>query len=272
MKPLYDLIDRNCERQSASLKKHLLAADICEWGDITDERLYRLVDELKESVAPSSGKVLCATLASFLKRYADKTPSQNYRDILSIRGDKPIKTFLSTDEIERFERVETETAKELFVKNCFLVGLKTGMRYGDIRKCRPENIVNGYLTYSSQKTHIISSVPCSERTAQMIKDITASHTGISISGYNLIVKRLAERAGITEMVSIHKGGKDMIVRKCDALSSHSARISLCTNLSILGTPTQDIKRIAGHTSEGMTERYICNHEINLNEQSLNFLK
>jgi len=267
---LYKAIERHGGAQSPSILKHLSEAKIKDFSDLTRARVMDLRDELRESLAPSSAKTVAASLVALLRRYEDEgiIPCKDYGTVLRLKGEAPVKTYLNESELERLERVKTKNQNEAVVLNEFIIGTKTGARLSDIRELDETNVVNGTLTYTSKKTGITASVPCSEKTIARLRWLQANGKDVDVSTFNRTIQRLCKRAGITDEVKVHKAGKDMTGPKWMFISSHSARISVATNLADNGTPLTDIRDILGHTGTAMTSRYVCRREVKLNEKSL----
>lgn len=270
MEGLFKAVQKHGGVQSASISKHLRNAEIKGWSDLTRRKLMDFRDNLRKDLAPSSAKTVAAALSAVLHRYADEgvIPCKDYATILRLKGEAPVKTYLTLDELERLERVTTRTDNERLVLNEFIVGAKTGCRLSDIRELSEANVVRGTLTYTSKKTGITASVPCSERTRERLVWLESNRKSIDTATFNRTIRRLCKRAGINEQVKVHKGGEDMTGPKWKFISSHSARISVATNLSEANTPLNDIRDILGHTNTAMTSRYVCRREVKLNEKSL----
>jgi site-specific recombinase XerD len=91
-------------------------------------------------------------------------------------------------------------------------------------------------------------------------------------GYNLALRRMAQRAGITERVKVFKAGEHKKGEKWEYLSSHSARISFCTNLVNLGVPLIEVASMMGHASVSQTERYYVKTQIELSNKALKYFQ
>ena len=159
--------------------------------------------------------------------------------------------------------MEVKNELERQVVYQFLIGAYTGMRISDIRVVTEENVVDGSLSYVSQKTAVHAVVPCSERVLGYITWVQQHEQDITLPGYNKAIRRLCKRAGITTRVKVYKAGETLTGEKHEFVSSHTARISFCTNLAKLHVPILDISRMAGHTSTAMTERYIVDTNVEL---------
>lgn len=273
MTALYHELEKVAGVQAPAIIKHLNEVGIVEWSDLTKFHLMALRDHLKDVLAPSSAKTIGACLSAFLHRYEEEgvIPCTDFAKVLTMRGERCQKTYLTKEEIERLERVETRKETEAYVLNEFLVGCRTGARISDIRHLTSENIVGGMLTYTSQKTGITATMPCSERTAERIAWLMAHPLDVNLVTYNATIRRLCKRAGIDTPTKVHKAGEDMTGPKWQFITSHSARISTCTNLAEMGVPMTDIAQIAGHTDISMTFRYVVRTAPKLNDLAMNFL-
>lgn len=77
---------------------------------------------------------------------------------------------------------------------------------------------------------------------------------------NRMLKKLCEQAGITEVISYTEtvGGihKECTARKCDKVTTHTARRSFATNAYKRNVPTLAIMAITGHKTETSFMKYI----------------
>lgn len=264
MKPLYDTINDKAGRQAKMLIKHLAAAGIKDWGDLTRSNLYDLRDEVTGSIAPNSARCLGATLSALLRRYKDEVAlPDKWEDILRFRGNRPVHAHLTKQELKLFENVDVASDKERLVKYQSLIEAYTGARISDIGELNDANIKDGWLTYTSKKTKTTASVPISEKVRGWVRYANEhSNDTPSLSGREQIIKRLCRRAGVNERVKVVRAGKTREVEKWEAISSHSMRRSFVTNLVQAGASIADTGRMAGHGSNiAMTQRYICDYHL-----------
>lgn len=257
-------------QQGASLEKHLLATGLNDWNDLTRLHLNDLREHLETTVARSSAHTYLAVFKAILDQFSEEVdiPCRNYREVLRTKNERPHKTFLTKEELERLEGVRTKNDTERYVLDEFLIGAYTGMRVSDTNEVSIENIQDGHLTYVSLKTGVRATIPVNERMVERIERVRGTHLEMYLATYNTILRRLAERAGISEMTKVVKAGKHLCKPKHELISSHTARISFCTNLARLKVPLLDISRLAGHTSTTMTERYIVPTTIDLSESAM----
>ena len=272
MRTLQQAIDKMENRggAGASLRKHMAAAGIREWGDITRATLYDFADHLHESVAPGTAKTVAAYAKSLLHRYEDdvKLPA-GWEAILQVKGDTTRGTYLTRAELKQLESVETKSDTERIVLTEALIEAYTGARISDVMTFTEENFKDGFLTYTSQKTKVTATVPVSEKTRGWIcyaQEHRADEP--TLMSHNRIIRRLCKRAGIDTPVKTRRGGVERVTPKWEACSSHTFRKSCATNLVESGASLNDAKLCLGHTSTAMTERYVVNTRPNLSAKAM----
>lgn len=270
MRTLEQAIEKMERGAAQSLKKHLNAVGITDWEDITRGALYDLKDHLVDAVAPSSAKQVLSNLRALMNRHKDEHDfPADFAKVLAVKGDVCRATYLTPDELRRFEAVAVKGAKARIVQVEFLIEAFTGARLSDVLALTEENFQEGYLTYTSKKTRTTATVPVSERTkgwilyAQEHRDDEPT-----LMSRNRIIRRIARQAGIDAPVKTRHGGVEKVTPKWEVISSHSARRSCATNLVEAGASLNDAKLCLGHTSTAMTERYVVNTKPNLSARAM----
>lgn len=273
MKTLHEAINAHAKGAAPGLTKWLNECGLRDWEDLTRANLNELRDLMLENMAQSTARTYFAVLKAILKRYEDEAPvCKDYANILKAKNEKPVKTFLDRGDLEKLERVEIRTANEQYVLDVFLIGAYTGMRVSDAMEVSEENMANGFITYISIKTGIQAVIPMREGMDERIRRVQANDCDMPVMTFNRIIRKLCERAGLTERVKVFKAGEHMKGEKWRHVSSHTARISFATNLSILGVPLIQISRCMGHTSTGMTERYIIPTRVQFSPTALKYFQ
>ena len=253
--------------------KYLQECGLNDWSDLTKAHLNDFRDHVAERVAQSTARTYFAVFKAILRRYEDDMDfCKDYADILKAKNEKPLKTFLTMKELERLERVEPTTPNEQLVLDEFLIGAYTGMRISDAREISEENMSNGFISYVSIKTGVQAVVPMKRGIAERIERVQANESELPLMTYNRIIRRLCERAGITERVKVFKAGEHQKGQKWEYVSSHTARLSFCTNLANLGVPLLQIAKMSGHTSQAMTERYIVKTSVDVDNKALKYFQ
>jgi len=177
--------------------------------------------------------------------------------------------YLSEEELTRLYALDLRKAPRLDrVRDLFLIGCYTGLRFSDFSKLRAENITHEgtILTVKTQKTGGKVSIPLNANGLAILKKY--DHDGgpgilpkaITNQRMNLYVKELCQRANILELVEVSrtKGGfrDTRTLEKWELVTTHTARRSFATNAFLAGVPTISIMKITGHKSESVFMKYI----------------
>lgn len=268
MKTLSEALDtvKNTGGAGSSLRKHLSAVGITEWSHFDREHLYEFKDHLEGAVAASTARTLMLTLKAFLRRYKDcVTLPDDWGEIASAKGDKPMRTYLTPEEINRFAGVQTNTPKEELVKIECLLEAYTGARISDIMTFTAENVHGDELSYVSQKTKVAATIPISPKVLRWI-NYAQSHRQDEPATPNrcMIIRKLCERAGIDAPTTVFSAGETKKGPKWKFVTSHTFRISFVTNLQQSGMDLVSISRLSGHRNVAMTERYCAPAQPKLN--------
>lgn len=230
-----------------------------EWSELSKLRLIRFTEYMGERVAPNSVRQYAAKMKAVLNRYSDEVRLDfNFAEILSLKEQVSVNTFLDENEIQRLVAVEVANDTERLIRDQFVLGCITGARHSDFCQFTKENIQGGWLSYVSQKTKVFVEIPISPVLKRFIKEQSPALSGRIVSDvyFNDTIRILAEKAGIIAKTRCFKAGKNIIGRKCDLIASHTARRSCASNLAARGVSEVWIKKILGHT-RGTTDRYIC---------------
>lgn len=274
MRTLQEAIDRMESKGGAaqSLRKHLDAVGIREWDDVNRANLYDLADHLRESVAPQTGKTIAGNLKGLIHRYEDELDlPHGWEKCLALKGTKPMKTYLTEEELEKFEKAEVHTDKQRLVKNLFLICAYTGLRVSDALTLTPENIGEGCIRFTAKKTKKVGTIPLKPGLEARIR-WNHAHRGLSITmpGYNQAVRKIAQLAGIDSEVVVQRGGVERKGPKWKFITSHTARISTATNLSRIGATVAEIQQVLQHTAQSQTEAYIVKDRVELSQAAMRY--
>jgi len=186
------------------------------------------------------------------------------------------KVYLNKTELEKLYQLDlTENKKYEKVRDLFIIGCYTGLRFSDFTQIKPENIVDSNkIKIKTQKTGEMVIIPLHP----FVREIMAKYDGnipepISNQKMNDYLKKIAkldELKVLKELieVSITKGGKlvKSSTAKSDLIMTHTARRSFATNLFLAEVPAITIMKITGHKTEKSFMRYIrISQEENANK-------
>lgn len=187
-------------------------------------------------------------------------------DEIDMRLEDTNAVFLSMNEITRiyyykFEKQDKRKAKER-IRDLFVVGCLTALRYSDYSTLTKDNYQNGYIVKRTKKTNVDVKVPAHD----YVKEIFAKYGGNILGGlciqyFNKYLKVIMKEIGLNDLItySYTQGGKLKTVthEKWELISSHTARRSAATNMYLTGRmKTFEIMKLTGHRSEQNFFRYI----------------
>lgn len=163
-------------------------------------------------------------------------------------------------EDKRPHNVARKVAAMKKARDMFLIGAFTGLRYSDYSRIKPASIEDGVIKSRNRKTGIFTAVPVHWVVQEIIDRGYDFDHPLYEQKLNKQIKDVARLAGFTEDVSINRiiGGHstEIIKKKYELVSSHTARRSFATNAYKAGVPTLAIMKVTGHTREATFMRYI----------------
>ena len=151
------------------------------------------------------------------------------------------------------------------VRDLFIVGSWTGLRFSDFTRIAAENIKNGFIEMQTQKTGETVIIPIHRHVEAIMsryegKTLNSLPIPMSNQKMNDYLKELGELAGINETINqtFTKGGKKVSVNypKYQLITTHSARRSFATNQYLAGFPSISIMKLTGHRTEKAFMKYI----------------
>jgi site-specific recombinase XerD len=176
------------------------------------------------------------------------------------------KIYLTESELKKIYEHDFSKTKSLDrVRDLFLVGCYTCLRFSDFTNIKPENIYNNekgtFIKLSTMKTGETVVIPLHWIVTAILQKYNYElPKSISNQKMNDYLKDIGEKASIDEPVSITKfeGGVKVTrtAPKYKLISTHTARRSGATNMYLAGIPAISIMKITGHRTEQSFMRYI----------------
>jgi len=151
------------------------------------------------------------------------------------------------------------------VRDLFLIGCYTGLRYSDYNQIKIDHIVKDkkgvFLRANTSKTGEQVVVPLRIEVQQILSKYDQELPRvISNQKMNTYLKTIGRKAKLNEKlpVRITKGGMavEEVKAKKELISTHTARRSFATNAFLAGVPVLSIMKITGHRTEKAFMRYI----------------
>lgn len=176
--------------------------------------------------------------------------------------DEEINTIsLSMTDIARIYYFSDLTNKQKEIRDYFIIGCLTGLRYSDYSRLGKDNFVDNKIVIRTKKTKVPVQIPIHP----FIKEILKKYNGIlpstrCIQYFNKAIKVICKKIGLSELYPYerHVGLEYISTMRpmYELISSHTARRSFATNMFLANVQTYRIMLITGHTSESAFFRYI----------------
>ena len=171
--------------------------------------------------------------------------------------------YLNEKEINEIEKLDLSQNSRLeTVRDLFLIGCYTGLRYSDYSILKPEQIKDGFIETKQTKTGDGVVIPVHPAVNKIISKYNGElPRSISNQKTNQFLKEMAKKVEVLKTpvsVSFTKGGLKLseTFEKWELITSHTARRSFATNEYLAGTPSLTIMAITGHKTEKAFLRYI----------------
>ncbi len=170
--------------------------------------------------------------------------------------------YLSLKELKEVESVDLATKPYLDrVRDLFLVGCYTGLRFSDFSRLTNKNIAEEFITIKQSKTGEDVVIPVHSVIKMIIKKYNGLPPTISNQKFNNYLKEVCQEIPCLQTIESKtstKAGKKITInmKKWEMVSSHTARRSFATNEYLKGTPSLTIMAVTGHKTEKAFLKYI----------------
>jgi hypothetical protein len=195
-----------------------------------------------------------------------KRASQRYNidlqiDNISIKEEEANAVYLTLDELKRINELKGLSKEAQAVRDRFLLGCFTALRFSDYSVLTSKNIVGKNIEIKTRKTGEKVVIPMHP----IVREILQRNKGEfpllpSQTAFNTTVKRVCKKAGITSEILYERTVGLKVVRKrvkkYTLVSSHTARRTGATNMYLAKIPTFRIMLLTGHTTEESFFKYI----------------
>lgn len=166
------------------------------------------------------------------------------------------------------------------VRDLFIFGCYTGLRYSDFSQVKPEHIQGEILRIKTQKTDEWVSIPLLPAVKNIMEKYKNRPNSLPKSCTNQTmnrhIKEIGELAKINDSeLKIRNKGKariETLFNKYELICTHTARRSFATNMFKRGIPARVIMKITGHKTEKAFSSYIKITQDENAELMLKFLR
>ena len=161
---------------------------------------------------------------------------------------------LSKDDIDQLSGVDLSNNSRLErVRDIFLLGCYTGMRYSDFKRIKASNVSDNLITIREVKDKSKTlQIPITDRVRDILEKYNMELPVISEQKFRDYLKEVFKLAGFTKLSTKSKKiGKQVYeeeVPMYELISTHTARRSFITIMLNSGVPDKAIMKITGHKS------------------------
>lgn len=171
--------------------------------------------------------------------------------------------YFDTMEIARLYYYKGLTRFQQEIRDLFIVGCYTGLRYSDYSKLNESHFINHstQIRIKTKKTGAVVQLPVQKFITEIMEkyggQMPRAHC---IQHFDRYIKLICHKVGFTDPVLYERTVGTQVVRKVlqkwEVISSHTARRSFATNAFLAGIQPFRIMLITGHRSEKSFFRYI----------------
>lgn len=258
------------------IRKALHKRTEVKWKDFSKLNLRKISDYFNENLSANSACTYIHVLQSILNQYSEEKvlPTRNFEAALKSKHVPSQHVALTQEEVAKFEAYEPKNIREKDIKALFLRACYSGARCSDVERMSTDNIVHGangdMLSYVSVKTKTQVLCPVHKNLMKYLEyKVTKQYCAEQMKR---VIQKICREVGINEEVSLFVNGKRKTGQKWQFITMHSARRSFVSQLAAMGVPLSEISLLAGHSSEGMTSRYVCLSAKHLGHEADAFFK
>jgi integrase len=185
----------------------------------------------------------------------------SYEDV-TVDDEESFSVYLSLNEITRIYFFKGLTKYQARIRDLFVVGCMTALRFSDYSTLTRDNFSKDYITKITKKTGKKVILPIHDYVREIFTRYDGEISpGITNQHFNRYIKKICNLVGLNEQITFNytKGGKLITEtkEKWELITSHTARRSAATNMYLTGRlKTYEIMSLTGHTTEKSFFRYI----------------
>jgi len=235
-----------------------------DW-DTLDMQFYESYMDYQYNVKGNSQNLFGKRIKT-IKTFLNDATKKNINKHLMFYGFKVLKKrsdniYLNEDDLKKIYKLDLSKNKRLErVRDLFIVGCRTGLRFSDLISLRKEDITKEGIRFQSDKTEQVLNTVIIEETQEILEKYDYQLPKISRTNLNKYIKEIGKLADISEVShkDTFKSGKAISkkLKKYERISSHTARRSFATNMYKREFPIYYLMKITGHKKESDFLNYI----------------
>jgi len=193
-----------------------------------------------------------------------KLPSEYLNELdFDTRREDTESIFLDESELDEMKSItEFDDEEQELVRDVFLIGCYTGMRFSDYSVFDPASILKNRLSFIQVKTGAKITIPIHPMVNTILRKYDYNLPPVPANNkFNAIIKKVGEKmpsmhVPFTKQITYKREVVEVVKMKYEYLQTHTARRSFCSNEYLKGTEPLVIMAISGHKSHKSFMRYI----------------
>lgn len=230
------------------------------------ERFIKYLQNDHDQTENTIGKhIKCLKLFMAAANEAGINTKQDYRNrLFTAPTEEAFTVYLTEEELLKLYHLDLTGNKRLDkVRDLFLIGCRTALRFSDFTNLQPENFIENktLLKVHTAKTGENVVIPVHPWVKSIMEKwdwwLPKAMTNQKMNQY---IKEICNLAGITTAVLVQRtrGGKPekYTIEKYKLISTHTARRTAASLMYLAGIPPISIMKLTGHKSEMVFMKYI----------------
>ena len=193
-----------------------------------------------------------------------KLPSESLNELeFDTRREDTDSIFMDDNELAEMQAItDFDDEEQELVRDVFLIGCHTGMRFSDYSVFDPASILKNRLSFIQVKTGAKITIPIHPVVNTILRKYDYNLPPVpSNNKFNAIIKKVGEKipsmhVPFTKQITYKREVVEIVKMKYEYLQTHTARRSFCSNEYLKGTDPLVIMAISGHKSHKSFMRYI----------------
>jgi integrase len=177
------------------------------------------------------------------------------------------KIYLTEADLVEIEKLSLIEENEMIVRDLFLLGCETGLRFSDLTRITEHDIRNNELHVVPKKTKTSGVkkviIPLSKRSKAIVakyKGTFPAYDRNSLTKFNKTIRDICQKANLNDEIKFYREvagvSKIIIKKKYEEVSSHTCRRTFCTLKFLKGMPAQAIMKFSAHKTERNFLKYL----------------
>lgn len=256
-----DTPQKRQRRNSLKLIRDSLG-DNYDWETVDTAFYFRLIQRLKDKGYSVNyiGSVVKKLKTVMSEGYKLKYHKNEDYHQFSSPMEQSDTVYLSKEEVDRLWSLELKDPVLAKARDLFLLGCYTAMRFSDYSRLSTQNIRNGMIYFTQQKTADSVVIPASPRVVAILKRNGGEAPAMIQEVFNRKIKEVCIKAKINQKIEVTRSRghrhETELVEKWKLVSSHTARRTGATLLYQSGVPASACMVITGHRTESSFYKYI----------------